>query len=152
MSSKSCSTAGPYIKSHNNKRFFKGNMTELLKRKKKKKRLQCTRRPGKTQDKQPCWGTITCKTIKWAKNNAWKPRLVKTFALNTSAWLQPPHTVGPMPRGQRTTFFPHKCNHWVVHLKKYLLKENSLLTVHHRKAITPYHMLKWGKKRFPSAA
>lgn len=54
-------------------------------------------------------------------------------------------TVGPMPTGQGRIFFPHKCNHWVVHLKKHFLKENSLLNVHPRTTITPYCVLKKNK-------
>lgn len=32
-------------------------------------------------------------------------------------------TLGPVPTGQWRLFFPHKCTHWVVHLKKHFLRE-----------------------------
>lgn len=74
----------------NTKMFFKRNMTKLLKRRGEKRPLCAWCSREKTQDRQPWGGTITYKTIKSARNNAWKqPRLFKTFASNTNKWMWP---------------------------------------------------------------
>lgn len=112
----------------NTKMFFKRNMTKLLKRRGKKRPLcvWCSRerhRTGSPEEAQSLTRQSNQPEIMPGNN----PGCSRPLHPIQTTECGPCLTLGPVPTGQWRLFFPHKCTHWVVHLKKHFLKENSLL-------------------------